>query len=310
MILVRRLILLAGALPLPFLVSIANRAEPESRVILWGLRWVLPALIWGFLPLGLLLSVAAQGQPPARVVADCVSRVRQSTPVTPALPATFKIVSWNIEKGEDPQWVEDLETLPRPLDLILLQEAFYPSVFGDLLLPGIYESFSEGYQATDRQTGVLTVARAAPELHCALVAYEPWLGTPKATTVTRYGLSGASAPLLVVNVHAVNFELGLDGVSAQLDAIRRVFEGHSGPAILAGDFNTWSAARQDLLNRLVQRLQLQPIEFAPDSRTKVFGLPLDHIFIRGLQVLESGSTVSTGSDHNPLWATLTGAGQV
>jgi len=275
-----------------------------------GLRWLVPPLIGVLLPLGLWLSGVAQGQPPVRQVEDCLSSLRQSVPASPALPATFRVVSWNIEKGGDPQWLADLQALPRPLHLILLQEAFYPSVFGDLLFPGVYESFSEGYQTPDRQTGVLSVARAAPEIHCALVAYEPWLGTPKATTVTRYGLSGAAAPLLVVNVHAVNFEWGLDGMSAQLDAIRRVLEGHSGPAILAGDFNTWSAARQDLLNGLVERLQLQPVVFAPDSRTTVFGLPLDHIFIRGLRVLESGSPVSAGSDHNPVWTTLTSAGEI
>ena len=221
-----------------------------------------------------------------------------------ALPGQFRLVSWNIEKGNDSNWVDDLLKAPRPLDLILLQEAYQPSVFGDLLMPGVHERFSEGFLAKDLQTGVLSVSRVAPDLHCTLLTYEPWLGTPKATSVTRYGIGKGAQQLLVINTHSVNFEWGLESYNSQLQSLSRLLAAHPGPAILAGDFNTWSRERLAALLALTQGNGLHPVGFTPDQRTRAFGFPLDHIFIRGLVATDSGTLSVSTSDHNPMWAAL------
>jgi endonuclease/exonuclease/phosphatase (EEP) superfamily protein YafD len=49
------------------------------------------------------------------------------------------------------------------------------------------------------------------------------------------------------------------------------------------------------------KLGLIEIEFSPDNRTQfVNGMPLDHVFYRGLNVVEASSPVTQSSDHNPL----------
>ena len=250
------------------------------------------------------MSMLAETGDAVSGVEACLQKLGAQPILSGALPGQFRLVSWNIEKGHDSQWVDDLLRAPRPLDLILLQEAYQPSVFGDLLMPGVHERFSEGFLAKDLQTGVLSVSRVAPDLHCTLTAYEPWLGTPKATSVTRYGIGPAGQKLLVINTHSVNFEWGLESYSSQLQSLSRLLAAHSGPAIWAGDFNTWSRERLAVLLALTQGNGLYPVGFTPDQRTRTFGFPLDHIFIRGLLATDSGTLLVSTSDHNPMWAVL------
>ena len=46
------------------------------------------------------------------------------------------------------------------------------------------------------------------------------------------------------------------------------------------------------------------ITFANDRRKLFFGKQLDHIFVRGLAMVDSSATEVTSSDHNPVAATL------
>ena len=210
-------------------------------------------------------------------VAPCITALAQPVSNFSALPSSFSMVTWNIEKGSDPRWLEDLQVYPSLPHLILLQEAYTPSPFVRLVGSVVYESFSPGYQTRVLQTGVMTIASVMPQLHCALTAYEPWLTTPKATTITRYGLAKSTQSLLVVNTHMVNFEWGVTGFSQQWTEIEEILKLHDGPLIVAGDFNTWSLERMAIVEGLVSRHNLQSVSFHPDSRTSFFGLPLDHI---------------------------------
>ena len=214
------------------------------------------------------------------------------------------MVTWNIEKGNDPRWLEDLQVYQSLPHLILLQEAYTPSPFVSLVGPIVYESFSKGYQTPELQTGVMTISSVMPQLHCALTAYEPWLTTPKATTVTRYGLAEGVQSLLVVNTHLVNFEWGVTGFSQQWAEIEQILQLHDGPLIVAGDFNTWSLDRMAIVEGLMSEHNLQTVSFHPDYRTSFLGLPLDHILTRGLSVTKANVLAPSKSDHNSLWAEL------
>ena len=56
-----------------------------------------------------------------------------------------------------------------------------------------------------------------------------------------------------------------------------------------------------LILGVVARLRLKEVRFTPDERmTFMTGLPLDHVFYRGLNVKEAHSIKSNASDHNPL----------
>jgi endonuclease/exonuclease/phosphatase (EEP) superfamily protein YafD len=107
-----------------------------------------------------------------------------------------------------------------------------------------------------------------------------------------------------VNLHGVNFAWTSDALAAQIRDAASVIERHQGPVIFSGDFNTWSDERMLLVSATMRGLQLAPLSFPQDHRTQVFGNALDHVFVRGLRVVESGSSSVESSDHNPIFATL------
>ena len=69
-------------------------------------------------------------------------------------------------------------------------------------------SFAPGYTLDGEITGVMTLSRSRPLTQCSFTSLEPLLRTPKATSVTEYGLTGPELTLVVVNIHAVNFSMG------------------------------------------------------------------------------------------------------
>ena len=238
------------------------------------------------------------------------------------IPDTFSLLSWNIEKGADADWIADLAQIAAAEHVLLIQEAALDPETQALPLPRDFTSrqyFAAGYRQGNIHTGVLTASPWVASHHCALTAWEPWLGTPKATSVTRYDLDRGQAtgdsgrreawgtkpnPLMVVNLHAVNFAVGLEAYIEQFVAIGEVIMTHEGPLILAGDFNTWSEDRQEWLAGFMARHQLEAVTFSPDHRTTVFSRPIDHIYTRGLAVIDASIVTVDSSDHNPLLMTV------
>ena len=105
---------------------------------------------------------------------------------------------------------------------------------------------------------------------------------------------------MVVNIHAVNFSLGIDVYSKQLGPIGEQIQYHRGPVIMAGDFNAWSRQRMKALFRFAQDMALHEVTFTDDHRRTAFGRPLDFVFYRDMKVSEASVLVTRASDHNPL----------
>jgi len=216
----------------------------------------------------------------------------------------IRVVSWNMQKKSIPNWRADYSRLTEGRDLILIQEAsLRVDTVGDLPAAPHW-SFAPGFRTGDSITGVLTLSSTQPLARCSFVNVEPLLRTPKATSITQFALEGRDETLLVVNVHAVNFSLGLGAYKRQFAQIANVLEGHQGPIILSGDLNTWRAGRTRTIEAMAEELELTAIEFSEDNRTRFLGSPLDHIYVRGLSATTSDSSVVTSSDHNPLTVTL------
>ena len=216
----------------------------------------------------------------------------------------IRLVSWNMQKKSLPNWRADYSRLTDGRDLILIQEAsLRVDTVGDL--PSVpHWSFAPGYRTDDSITGVLTLSRSQPLARCSFANTEPLLRTPKATSITQFALEGRDETLLVVNVHAVNFSLGLGSYKRQFKQISDVLEDHQGPIIFSGDLNTWRAGRTQTIEAMAAKLGLMAVEFSDDNRKRFFGSPLDHIFVRGLSATDSDSSVVTTSDHNPMTVTL------
>jgi endonuclease/exonuclease/phosphatase (EEP) superfamily protein YafD len=216
----------------------------------------------------------------------------------------IRLLNWNAHKHMDVGMQNDLMALTANTDLILLQEAV--PEYGDLLQiePSLNRIYAPGYNWGGLTTGVITASKVAPLAHCRIMSREPWLGSPKAINMTRYGLTGTSDTLLVVNVHLINFTFGTSAIQEQLDAISVWVNLHEGPVIISGDFNTWSKSRAAAVSEAMQELGLTSVNYASDQRTRIFGNAVDHLFVREISA-ESATTVTvSSSDHNPITVEL------
>jgi endonuclease/exonuclease/phosphatase (EEP) superfamily protein YafD len=243
--------------------------------------------------------LASHDLPIASEVPACLNRLGNGDDkAAPELDSDrIRLVSWNVKKGLSPLWHEDFSALSADQDLVLVQEAVWhpDSSFGEH-----HWAFAPGYRNGKLLSGVMTYSHSEPLAQCNLISWEPWLGTPKATNITEYGLTGTDQTMLVVNIHAINFTLGVAAFRKQLEQIRPVLAGHPGPIILSGDFNTWRKKRADILETFADEFGLESVDFADDHRKVFFGQPLDHIYVRGLQIGASDTPQLESSDHNPL----------
>jgi len=251
-------------------------------------------------------TLASHGRVIVLDVNDCRESLDNSIEFSGSeLDATnINFLSWNIKKGQMAKWRDDLLDLADGKDLVIIQEAVLGSDLTEAFDEPRYWSFSTGYQTKSRVTGVITFSSSEPLTQCNLTSWEPWLGTPKATSITEYGLSGTDETLVVVNIHAINFTFGVTQFQRQIDQVRQVVAGHKGPVILSGDFNTWRKKRMDILESLAMDLDLDALLFQEDHRKTVFGHYLDHIYVRALTAESTRTHFVKSSDHNPLSAEL------
>ena len=220
-------------------------------------------------------------------------------------PNAIRIASWNIHKQGDAGWERDLRSLGARSDVVLLQETVLDKPLRALIADaGLRWVMASSFLHAELDTGVLTAARIAPLATCTQRVVEPLLRLPKSAVITWFALRDRADTLAVVNVHAINFSLSLGAYRAQFAAIGDAVADHAGPLIVAGDFNTWTAERAQVVRDVAKRLGLTEVAFAADRRSVFFGHELDHIYARGLSVVASSTTEVTSSDHNPVAATL------
>ncbi len=216
----------------------------------------------------------------------------------------FSLTTWNIYKGKLGGWKRDLHALGQHSDLLLLQEAYLePELRGWLNQESLDWTMVEAFNLRGYWTGVLTGAKVSQLSPCAQRIREPYLRLPKTALLSYFSIRGHAVPLLVANVHGVNFTLGNSDLDAQLEAIEKVIAAHDGPVILAGDFNTWNSARMGVVDKLAASQHLQTVSFkrTPASR---FGHSIDHIYYRGLLPLRSRIIEAYSSDNYPLTVTF------
>jgi endonuclease/exonuclease/phosphatase (EEP) superfamily protein YafD len=220
-------------------------------------------------------------------------------------PAMLRLASWNLHKQQDSGWQEELSQLASRSDVLLLQEAgLTPELRDALGRAGYSWLMASSFAYSGIEYGVMIAARARPSYFCTGRAFEPLLGIPKSFLVARFRLAGRSAAIEIATVHTLNFVLELGPYEAQLDALGEVLAAHAGPIVLAGDFNTWSEARERTAAALAARLALEPVIFPADTRSRFLGRPADWAYARGADVLDATAPIVTASDHNPLLVTL------
>lgn len=213
---------------------------------------------------------------------------------------TFRLLVWNLHKGQDAGWQQALNRLAQGRDLLLLQEvlntqelaAQYSSRFPTAL-------YASAFAYLQQQSGVEILSQFAPHFYCAGAKSEPWIRIPKVGAAMSLPLSNGQA-LLLVNVHLINFEINPTAYEAQLRTLMQLVSQHQGPLVLSGDFNSWNGYRAQIIRKVINEFGLEEVSFAQDHRLRFLGNPLDHIFVRGLNVLNATTEPTESSDHAPL----------
>jgi len=225
----------------------------------------------------------------------------------------LRLLVWNIHKQGDSGWERDLSAFATASDVVLLQETVLRPPLRDILEDsGLGWVMASSFLLGADDIGVLTATRIAPIASCTQRVVEPLIRIPKSAVISWLPITntrtdaraGSRETLAIANVHSINFELAPDVYRAQLEALADALAGHRGPIIFAGDFNTWNDARDAVVAKIAARLGLTELNLRLDQRAVFFGRHLDHIFIRGLQLIDVGAIPVTSSDHNPLAATL------
>lgn len=216
--------------------------------------------------------------------------------LVPKLAASrFHLITWNVHKGQDTGWQEDLERLSKQADFVLLQEATQHqnlSTFSTTL-------FVSSFSFNELLSGVKIFTQTQPEWYCGGGVAEPLVQIPKVASVMSFPLEKGDS-LLLINVHLINFEWGISAYQTQLEQLFSFVENHQGPIIISGDFNAWNERRLNLANNLMQKYGLDSVALSQDERVRFLGYPLDYIFTRDVKVVRATSEVVTSSDHNPL----------
>lgn len=216
-------------------------------------------------------------------------------------PTGFSILSWNVQKGENDGWLQDLGKLAGRVDFIMLQEA--------VLDHGLKEKMRQlrhdwllgvAFQLGQNDTGVFSAGSVSPRRYCSLRETEPLIFIPKIALVSSYPIKSSKETLLVVNIHMVNFTLGASSVRRQVESVRALVNDHRGPVIVAGDLNTWSDKRLKAVDSLLREDGMRPVSFSPDNRVTFFNHTVDGVYYRDLEVTGASSYRVDSSDHNPV----------
>ena len=241
---------------------------------------------------------------------DVAARAARAAPVPardePTVdPSAIRILTWNIHKEDDAGWQADLTRFASGSDILLLQEVTLREPIQEILnAAGLRWVMASSFIYQSADIGVMTAARALPVAICTQRFVEPVLRLPKSAVITWFRLPGTAQTLAIANVHAINFSLSLGTYEAQFAAIGDALAGHQGPIVLGGDLNTWTRDREDAVRAVATRLGLVEITFAQDQRTLFLGNQVDHLLVRGLDVVASQAIPVASSDHNPVTAVL------
>lgn len=220
-------------------------------------------------------------------------------------PTKITLLNWNSFKGSKEGWIDNFSILIKEIDLITLQEGYLTDTLTSNLISHQFSwDLASAFSINTVSSGVLTASKASPATLCALWDNEPLFSVPKTSMITEYVVKDRPDKLLVVNVHMINFSFGTKHFSEQLGKIEKIILQHRGPVIMAGDFNTWSKSRFNLLEDLAMNTGLTQTGFNSDYRSRFFGKVVDHIYTRGLQVNQADSYETEFSDHNPMIATF------
>lgn len=222
------------------------------------------------------------------------------------LPRDFGLLCWNVHKQNLGHTFDRFlgELMERyGIDLVAFQEVKIHSSKGSIL-DSFHFSLAPNIRFLNHVYGVLNGSRMKEiETFSLLSSHrEAMIQTRKSAIFSIYPMD-TGEPLLVVNLHAINFRENTV-YNKELDAVFERIRRYFGAMIVTGDFNSWNKKRIAFVMKMAGALELQAVEIEQAHLIKSFmNCKLDHIFYRGLKLIESRAVdVGNLSDHNALYA--------
>jgi endonuclease/exonuclease/phosphatase (EEP) superfamily protein YafD len=214
------------------------------------------------------------------------------------------LLIWNIQKQTQQRWMRDLSDYSEGLQLALLQETLFTQELAHWIkLRRLSATQVNAFSIQGESAGVMTIARENPSSSCGSTQIEPLIRLNKSTLISYFSLTNGTS-LAVVNIHGINFTLGVEDYQRQIKSVLQQLYDHKGPLIVAGDFNDWNESRRSVVRELVQSLELIEADYAPDNRVEpsISDAPIDHLFYRQLEFKQAFVSLTQSSDHNPIIA--------
>jgi endonuclease/exonuclease/phosphatase (EEP) superfamily protein YafD len=223
---------------------------------------------------------------------------------------TIKLLVWNVHKeNQEEKFKKNLEKINNAYypNHILLQEYLFRDKRNINLgknyvfAPNLYQSSSGNF------SGIINISNSISEKNIPILSkgLEPILLTPKIALATIY-LLNEQLNLMIINIHALNFQLNNKAFQEQIRSIVKLLDNHKGPKIFAGDFNTWNNSKTEMLFNMMRTSRMTAVDFGHEEKNikSVFGNRLDHIFYSAdsLKVVKKKVIEKIcSSDHMPLY---------
>ncbi|WP_457743727.1 endonuclease/exonuclease/phosphatase family protein [Sulfurimonas sp.] len=231
---------------------------------------------------------------------------RQFIHKTKKLSCKFSLLLWNIHKeNQTKAFAKKFQEITDkyPADIFLIQEVKYPK---NELFYFHEHSYALAANIETKKDiyGVFTATKFSFEHLKSLLSTKRELGfmTHKSMLITKHLLCKKQT-LHIINLHAINF-VTFSSFAYELQKIKERVSTIEGALIVAGDFNTWSKKRQNLLKNFQEELSLKKLTIdEPKNVKQIFTKEIDHIYYRGVKALY-GVAIDTKnvSDHNPIYA--------
>jgi endonuclease/exonuclease/phosphatase family metal-dependent hydrolase len=228
---------------------------------------------------------------------------------------TAKVVSYNISMGERVDLaVREFRGIPelRDADVILLQEmdaagagAMADSLGYDYVY---YPSVLHVKHGKDFGTAILTRLPIVSHRKIVLPYEDPVRKSRRVITVAD--VAAGVEQVLLVSTHTETAWMSIDRRVAQADSLVRSIVGAHRYVVVGGDFNTYSWEALEELDAIFLRAGfIRATEgigaTAGWGPLNIFELELDHIYVRGFDVVEAGKAwEAQASDHKPVWAII------
>ncbi|WP_022942986.1 endonuclease/exonuclease/phosphatase family protein [Psychromonas hadalis] len=244
------------------------------------------------------LTLLTQNQQTYQANCPTLSAIKNSTHAT--LTSPFTLLNWNIYKQQKKNWQNSLKAWAKNADFITLQEAkLSPELISFSKKNNLFYLQNYAFKHNNSIFGVNTLSKITPFLVCGSAYSEPWILVPKTGLASYYAIKNSEDSLLIINLHGVNFTFSERPLIKQLKPYLALIKTHQGPIIFSGDFNTWSEIRLIAVEQSLIKAGFSEALFDDDQRLHIFGLPLDHIYFRGLKVIKAESLTTDASDHSP-----------